>query len=79
MRAKVASFLEHPRWVAALVIAIAVTVWSISFYSIAGQIGRLFPDFFHSPRIHLFFICGHLSLIFPCVASGIFAHLLPTI
>ena len=78
MRAKAASFLQHPRWVAALVIAMAVTAWSIPFYSIAGQIRHSSPGFFHSPGILLFFICGHLSLIFLCVASGIFGHVLPT-
>jgi hypothetical protein len=78
MRAKAASFFRHPRWVEALVIAMAVTVWSVSVYSIAGQIGRPYPGFFHTRCIHLFFIYGHLSLIFLCVAIGIFAHLLPT-
>lgn len=56
MRAKAASFFQHPRWVAALVIATAVTVWSISFYSIAGQMGRPFPNLFHTPSILLHFI-----------------------
>jgi hypothetical protein len=78
MRAKAASFFLHPRRVVAVVIAMALTVWSFSLYSMVGQIGRPLSDFFHSPRIHLFFICGHLSLIFLCVAIGIFAHLLPT-
>ncbi len=56
MRAKTPSFFQHLRWVAALVIAMAATVWSISFYSIAGQIGRSFPNFFHTPSILLYFI-----------------------
>ena len=78
MRAKAASFFQHPHWVAALVIAMAVTIWSYSLYSIAGLIGRPFSGFFHTPRIHLSFTCGHLFLVFLCVAIGILAHLLPT-
>lgn len=56
MRAKTASFFQYPRWVAALVITMAATIWNISFYWIAGQIGRPFPNFFHTPSILLKFI-----------------------
>ena len=77
MRAKTASFFQHPHWVAALVSAMAVTIWSIPFYAKAGQIGRPFPGLFHTPYILLFFISVHLYLIFLCIAIGIFVHLLP--
>ena len=56
MRAKTASFFQHPRWVAALVITMAATIWSISFCWMAGQIGCPFPNFFHTPSILLKFI-----------------------
>jgi hypothetical protein len=78
MRAKTASFFQHPRWVAALVIAVAVAFWSVPFYSTAKQIGHPFPGFFHTISIGLFLICGHLSPFFLCVAIGTFAHLVPT-
>ena len=56
MRAKAASFFQYPRWVAALVITMAVTIWSLSLHSTAGQISRPFPNFLHTPSIHLKFI-----------------------
>ena len=60
MRAKAASFFQHPRWVAALVITMAVAVWSFSPHSIAVQIGRPFPDSFHTPNSLMHFICKDL-------------------
>jgi hypothetical protein len=56
MRAKAASFFQYPRWVAALVIAMAVTTWSLSLHSTAGQVGRPLPNFFHTPGFLLKFI-----------------------
>jgi hypothetical protein len=78
MRAKAASFFQHPRWVAALVITMAVTIWGFPLHSVVGQIRHPFPGFSYIPDILLFFICGYLSLIFLCVAIGIIARLPPT-
>ena len=47
MDAKVFSFIQRPRWVVAVAIAIAVIVWSVSLYSIASQVGHPFPGFFY--------------------------------
>lgn len=78
MRAKLSSFFQCPRWVVAVVITMAATLWSFSLYSIAGQIGRPFPGFFYTPDIPLPFIHGHVSFTLLCVATGIFVTLLPT-
>lgn len=77
MRAKAASFFQHPRWVAALVIATAVPILSFSLHSIASQIGRPFPGFIYTQPILLPFIRAYLFLAFLCVI-GILVHLPPT-
>lgn len=49
MKAMVSQFLQRPRWVITVVIAIAVIVWGACLYSVASQIGGPFPGFFYTP------------------------------
>jgi signal transduction histidine kinase len=45
MKTKVASFLDHPRWVMAIAIALAVVAWAYYLYNLVGQVGHLSPGF----------------------------------
>jgi signal transduction histidine kinase len=51
MKAKVSAFLDHPRWVMALALAVVMAFWIQYLFSLGGRFGEPFEGFLHGGAV----------------------------